>query len=163
MSVYLIGLPGSGKTTIGRKLAEMLNLPFFDLDSEIEKETGSKIAELFESVGESLFREAERKCLQHFIKTGDFILATGGGTVCYHDNMNRMLASGTVVFLNPPPEEILRRLNSEETQKRPLFSNAESIAERLNSLLNERIGFYRQAHITWSGSDVAELAALLRN
>ena len=163
MPVYLIGLPGSGKTSIGRKLSEMMKLPFFDLDHEIEAATGSKIAELFEAGGESLFREAERKCLQRFLKPGDFILATGGGTPCFFDNMYQMLASGRVVFLNSPLEEILRRLNREEADRRPLFSNAKSIAEKLKSLLDERIGYYQRAQITWSGSDVAELAAILRS
>ena len=74
-----------------------------------------------------------------------------------------MLASGTVVFLNPPMDEILSRLDAEERKARPLFSNAESIAEKLKSLLDERIGYYQRAQITWSGSEVAELAAILRS
>ena len=162
MPVYLIGLPGSGKTSLGRQLAELLRLPFFDLDAEIETETGRKIPDLFEAGGESLFRETERKCLQRFLKPGDFILATGGGTACFFDNMNQMLQSGTVVFLNPPMDEILRRIGSKETLARPLFSGSESIAVKLQSLFDERIGFYRKAHITWAGNDAADLASILR-
>lgn len=162
MPVYLIGLPGSGKTSLGRQLAELLRLPFFDLDAEIETETGRKIPDLFEAGGESLFREAERKCLQRFLKPGDFILATGGGTACFFDNMNQMLQSGTVVFLNPPMDEILRRLDSKATVVRPLFSGSESIAVKLKSLFDERIGFYRKAHITWAGNGAADLASILR-
>ena len=163
MPVYLIGLPGSGKTTLGKQLAALLQSPFYDLDAEIERLTGKGIPQIFKEEGEDFFREQERSCLQAFLNPGDFILATGGGTPCFFDNMHRMLASGTVVFLNPLLEEILQRLDPEEIAVRPLFSNAESIAEKLTSLLDERIGYYQRAQITWSSSEVAELAAILRS
>lgn len=163
MAVYLIGLPASGKTTLGKQLAAIFEIPFFDLDAEIERQSGKSIPQLFEENGEDFFREQERSCLQAFLHPGDFILATGGGTPCFFDNMHRMLASGTVVFLNSAMDEILSRLDAEERKARPLFSNAESTIEKLTSLLDERIGFYQRAQITWSGSDVAELAAILRS
>jgi len=163
MPVYLIGLPGSGKTTLGKQLASILEIPFFDLDAEIEKQEGISIPELFEREGEELFREKERSCIQDFLNRKDFILATGGGTPCFFDNLDQMLEFGIVVFLNPSLDEILRRLDPEELKSRPLFSNSESIAGKLKSLLDARIDFYQRAQINWSGSEVAELAAMLRN
>jgi shikimate kinase len=163
MPVYLIGLPGSGKTTLGKQLASILEIPFFDLDAEIERQTGKSIPTLFEEEGEDYFREQERSCLQAFLHRKDFILATGGGTPCFFDNLDQMLEFGIVVFLNTSMDEILSRLDPEEMKTRPLFSNSESIAEKLQSFLDERIGYYQRAQITWSGSDVAELAAIIRS
>jgi shikimate kinase len=163
MPVYLIGLPGSGKTTLGKQLASILEIPFFDLDAEIERQTGKSIPTLFEEEGEDYFREKERSCLKAFLHREDFILATGGGTPCFFDNLDQMLEFGIVVFLNPSMDEILSRLDLEEMKTRPLFSNSESIAGKFQSLLDERIGYYQRAQITWSGSEVSELAAILRS
>ena len=163
MPVYLIGLPGSGKTTLGKQLASILEIPFFDLDAEIERQTGKSIPTLFEEEGEDYFREKERSCLQAFLNRQDFILATGGGTPCFFDNLDQMLEFGIVVFLNPSMDEILSRLDAEEMKTRPLFSDSESIAGKLQRLLDARIDFYQRAQITWSGSEVSELAAIIRS
>ena len=87
MPVYLIGLPGSGKTTMGKQLASILEIPFFDLDAEIENQAGKSIPELFKEEGEDFFREKERSCLRSFLNRDNFILATGGGTPCFFDNL----------------------------------------------------------------------------
>jgi len=159
--VYLIGLPGSGKTTLGKKLSEKLGIPFYDLDYVIEEQTGQSISDFFSTEGETVFREMEKECLQEFLRMDRFVLATGGGTACFFDHAERMRAHGTLVFLNPPLAEISKRLKGEGISIRPLFSNTETVDDVLLQLFEQRIGFYQKAHITYAGSDPDELAELL--
>ncbi|MFM8739263.1 MAG: shikimate kinase, partial [Cytophagales bacterium] len=99
MKIFLIGLPGSGKTTLGKQLAERLNIRFVDLDTEIEKSEGESIALIFKRFGEDHFRKAESTQLQKWANLNeDFVMATGGGAPCFFDNMEVMNQSGTTIF-----------------------------------------------------------------
>ncbi|GHV17039.1 hypothetical protein FACS189425_02460 [Clostridia bacterium] len=105
MNIFLIGLPGCGKTTVGRKLAEVMKLPFIDIDECIETDSHMTISEIFSSFGESGFRERERKILHKYSKDSKAIISTGGGIVKTSGNIELMRERGTVVFLDRVPNE----------------------------------------------------------
>ena len=148
MKIYLIGMPGAGKSTIGREIALRKKFPFFDLDKEIEKEEGKSVSEIFSQSGETYFREIESRVLNIISNSAEsFVMATGGGTPCFYGNMDLMLQKGFTIFLDPPLDLIERRLT--ENRTRPLI-NIESeipLLKRLEELLNKRMSFYEQAKL----------------
>jgi shikimate kinase len=162
MNIILTGLPGSGKSTMGKLLASRLNLPFYDLDVVISEQTGQTIPELYSERGEEYFRQIERTCLLAIIREKNgYVLASGGGTPCFSDNLQEMKARARLIFLNTPVDTIIERLQMEsEFKKRPLFSNSSSIAEQIHSLLTVRLPYYEQADIVFRGTDSVELAKL---
>jgi shikimate kinase len=167
MKVYLIGLPGSGKSTLGKQLADELTVPFIDLDQSIEQESGKSIPAIFSEQGEEYFRSLEAVALRQRSKAAAFVMACGGGTPCFHDNMEFMNASGKTVFLDVPVSEIVKRFSSTQEYKlRPLLneSDPEKLSGKLEDLLKKRLLFYQQAAVTVTGapssSDV--MAALKR-
>ncbi|GHU87855.1 hypothetical protein FACS1894202_02890 [Clostridia bacterium] len=105
MNIFLIGLPGCGKTTVGRKLAQLMNLPFIDLDELIENDADMTIPEIFSRFGESGFRERERDVLNKHSLVSDSIISTGGGIVKTKGNIETMRTRGVVVFLDRVPDE----------------------------------------------------------
>ena len=148
MKIFLIGLPGSGKTTLGKKVATYLQLPFFDLDEAIERLAGKRVLEIFTQEGEAAFRRMESDMLQKLIKEhGDFVLATGGGAPCFHDGIGIMNQAGITVFLDVPVYELEKRLQAEQKQSRPLLSGVKSLAETLNALREARVLIYEKARI----------------
>jgi shikimate kinase len=153
MRVYLTGFMGAGKTTIGRKLAKLLNTPFLDTDLMIEKEQKQKIADIFTLHGESYFREKEKEALQETLKFNDAIIATGGGTVCSIENAEFILANGLVVFIEIPTEEITLRLLKDK-KNRPLLSELESdklLMEFVAETYALRFPYYEKAHLKFDG------------
>lgn len=166
MKIYLIGLPGSGKSTLGKKLAGELNSPFIDLDNVIEQESGMTVAAIFSKHGEAYFRNLEAVALRQQSKSAAFVMACGGGTPCFHDNMEFMNASGRTVFLNVPVAEIVRRLGTSESLTRPLLvsEKPEQLEEKLIMLLKNRNSFYREANVTLSDSfSVANVLSLIKS
>lgn len=148
MRIFLIGLPGSGKTTLGKKVATYLQLPFFDLDEVIERSAGKRVPEIFADEGEAAFRKIESVTLQKIITDhSDFVMATGGGAPCFHNGIGIMNQAGVTVFLDVPVYELEKRLQTEQKQSRPLLAGSKSIAEILNDLRDTRISFYKQARI----------------
>lgn len=164
MKIILTGLPGSGKTFLGNQLAALLQIPFFDLDRIIEEKSGKKVAELFAGSGEDFFRRLEHDSLLQLLELqGDYVLATGGGTPCFFDNMPKINQHGLSVFLNPPADVICRRLSAmEETGKRPLLQTSESLPALIDQLKLERMPYYRQARLMYAGENFQELAMLIR-
>jgi shikimate kinase len=147
MKIFLIGLPGSGKTTLGKKVASSLNIPFLDLDQEIELQEQKSVAEIFAQHGENAFREKESNCLKRLANSeNNFVMATGGGSPCFFNNLEVMNNAGTTIFLNPPLSEIASRLYKTDLNARPLFAGlqGDQIIEKLNVLLSKRILFYRK-------------------
>lgn len=143
---------GSGKSTHGRYLAGRLGWSFYDLDAELEHLTGYSIAHFFSEYGEEAFRKKEHEILLEFCeKPGPWVLATGGGTPCFYDNMARMNAAGTTVYMRVPLEELQRRLLLEPTQQRPLLGGEEPMGEVLEKLLNQRRVWYEQARVECIG------------
>lgn len=158
LKIILLGLPGSGKSTYGRLVASRLNFAFVDLDQVIETETGKKIREIFQEEGEGKFRDIESHYLEKVLNNVEgFVLATGGGTPCFNDNMDLINQHGVSVYLEVSLEEIFTRLLKDKGGKRPLFAGLDEgeIILKLKNLLAEREHFYNQAKIKLSGDDVS--------
>lgn len=154
--VYLIGLPGSGKTTLGKALATLLGYSFTDLDQVIVSQEGMSIPELFRIRGEAAFRLAEQQAVRRMaMADGNMVIATGGGAPCFHDNMERMNATGTTLYIDVPVAEIIRRMEAGK-ESRPLLamSGEESLADRINRLDAERRPRYAQAKLTIKGATI---------
>jgi shikimate kinase len=156
LKVVLVGLPGSGKSTFGRQLAKEMGFPFLDLDQLIEERYQLKISEIFSMHGEGTFRDWESLVLQDTLKQDRaYILASGGGTPCFNDNMDLINAQAISVYLDVPLGSISRRLQSSKAQQRPLFQGLDlgELTLKLKSLLVSREYFYSQAKIKLSGED----------
>ena len=140
--IILIGMPGSGKSTVGRYLARRLGVPFLDTDQVIEKRLGSTIRSLFEREGEECFRTLEEQVLEEITSApGVGVLSTGGGAVLRPTNREKLRRSGPVVYLHALPEDIYSRLRRDTT--RPLLQTADPL-QRLHSLYAERDPLYRE-------------------
>lgn len=143
-------MPASGKSTLGKALAEHLNLPYADLDQEIERECGMTIPEYFSYQGEGNFRILEKEALHSFSSKHDsFVLATGGGTPCYHFNMDYMNETGLTVFLDVSAGDLALRILDQGVEKRPLFVSYDhqDLIQEVRELAEKRIPFYDQAKI----------------
>jgi shikimate kinase len=139
--VTLIGLPGSGKTTVGRQLARRLSLPFIDSDHAIEARLGCSIREFFEREGESRFRDVEEEVIDTLTQQSTGVLSTGGGVVLRQANRQHLRDRGHVVYLKSVPEELYRRLRHDVN--RPLLQVADPLS-RLRDLYAERDPLYRE-------------------
>ena len=137
-SIYLIGFMGAGKTTIGKNLANLLELPVIDTDMEIEKREGKKISEIFSDQGEAVFRELESNMLKE-LPTTNSVITTGGGIILSQKNRDWMKEHGTIVFLYATPEEIVNRLISDQT--RPLLQQDKQTA--IYELYKQRLPIYQ--------------------
>ena len=144
--IIFIGLPGSGKSTVGRHLARRLQQPFMDSDQAIEARLGCSIREFFEREGEHRFRDIEQEVIAQLCAQVPGVLATGGGVVLRMANRDALRAAGTVVYLQSQPEDLMRRLRHD--RKRPLLQVADPTA-RLRDLFAQRDPLYREtAHYT---------------
>ncbi len=141
----IIGFMGTGKTTVGRLLAERMGRRFVDLDEAISAQAGHSIADIFRSGGEAAFRRLEQEALTRALAEPDTVLATGGGAACREPNLSLMLEAGRVVALSAPPEEVLRRTG--RLSGRPLLDGATDPLEAARDLLRQREPFYARAHI----------------
>jgi len=154
--IFLVGLPGSGKSTFGKMLSDKLKIQFIDLDSQIVENQGMSIPEIFKSMGEEGFRIIERNNLNLILENNDqFLLATGGGAPCFFDNISTMLSSGFVIFLNENIDEIVRRVLAEKST-RPLIEkiNNKSMEKSLRNLYDRRLPYYSQSHITLNPDEI---------
>ncbi|MDQ7743477.1 shikimate kinase [Hydrogenophaga pseudoflava] len=141
-SIALIGLPGSGKSTIGRQLARRLSLSFSDSDHVIEHRLGCSIREFFEREGEDRFRDIEESVIDELSQGQDSVLSTGGGAVLRPANRQRLRDRCQVVYLRSSPEEVFRRLRHD--RNRPLLQVADPL-QRLKDLYAVRDPLYREA------------------
>jgi len=141
MLLVLVGLPGSGKTTVGRQLARRLHLPFVDSDHAIEQRLGCSVREYFEREGEERFRDLESEVIDDLSLNHQGVLSSGGGSVLRPINRERLHARGQVFYLRSSPEEVFRRLRND--QNRPLLQVADPQA-RLRELLETRDPLYRE-------------------
>lgn len=146
MRIFLIGYMGSGKTTLGRKLAYNLQYQFIDLDEYIEKYERRKISQIFEEDGEDYFRKLERIYLNRVIDKEDIVISTGGGTPCFFDNMDQMNEYGKTIYINMHPKALLPRLLS-STSTRPLLVEKDEVEmlDYVSKTLRSREKYYHKA------------------
>lgn len=143
--LVFIGLMGAGKTTIGKRLAEYLDIPFIDSDREIEITAGCSIADIFEQYGEAEFRRVENQVILRLIRQAPLVLATGGGAFMHPETRQLLKEKTTTIWLNCDLETIFERI-SKQTH-RPLL-NVENPKETLSALMNQRYPVYAEADIT---------------
>ncbi|MEO1261636.1 MAG: shikimate kinase [Bacteroidota bacterium] len=157
MKIFLTGFMGSGKSFIGKKLADSLQFDFVDIDVAIELSAGSSIAEIFAQQGEATFRKLERDELRKTENLHNAVIATGGGAPCFHDNMNWMNDHGLTLFLSVPVVVLVQRLKT-ETKQRPLLNGRSDndLFDYIDKKLNERMGFYNQAHFVCHANDTPD-------
>lgn len=157
VKIFLTGFMGSGKTFWGKIWAKENNLEFFDLDAEIERKLGQSVTEIFENKGEEYFRKIECDELKTFSDKENFILACGGGTPCFFDNMKWMNDNGITIYLQASAGEILQRIKN-ETQERPLLNklNQSELLFFIEQKLKEREVFYKQAKYILAVSQLAD-------
>lgn len=140
-NIYLVGLMGAGKTTLGKSLAKRLARPFVDSDQEVEKRTGVPVRTIFDLEGEEGFRKREAQAIAELASQDGMVIATGGGAVLNPDNRRCLNASGFVVYLNASPGVLFSRLRHDKT--RPLLQVPDPLA-RLESLFAQRDPLYRE-------------------
>jgi shikimate kinase len=151
MRIYLIGYMASGKTTLGAELATALEWPFTDLDDVIIHTAGKTVSRIFEEDGENTFRLLEQQALHQSFSLPHAVIACGGGTPCWFDNMVMMNANGITVWINAPEAFIIDRLLAARAQ-RPLVAALTDAALRahVSAQLQQRLPFYRQAQAHWN-------------
>lgn len=140
----LVGLPGSGKSTVGRTLAERLDCAFYDSDEEVERAAARSIPEIFERDGEAHFRKLEAAAIQRILERPAAVIAIGGGGFQDPSTRSGLLEKALVVWLDPPAELLVQRIS--RGRGRPLFAG-EKIEARLAQLGAARLPQYRQAHL----------------
>jgi len=155
-SLFLIGMPFVGKSHWGKLLATHYSVPFTDLDELIERTSGRTITEIFSQSGEDAFRALEHQCLDKLLttETTSQIVASGGGTPCFFNNIDLMKQHGTVVWLNASIPYLLKNAAS-DTAGRPLIAATEDPAIRLKQLLQEREPYYSRAHYILQVEDIS--------
>ena len=151
-NIYLIGMPSSGKSTLGKRIADALHYRFIDTDKVIIREEGRSVAEIFAQSGEAYFREAERRVLRTIRPGSSAVVSTGGGMPCFHDNMAYMNATGISVFLDVPIEVLVRRIVTHAQEDRPLNNATDpNLAATLRKRYQDRLPVYTQATIIVPG------------
>lgn len=156
MKIFLIGYMASGKTTFGKALADKLDTPFIDLDRFIENHAGKSIPEIFSEKGEDYFRKLEKDCLAKAVESEpDAVIACGGGTPCFFDNIDFLNKNGVTVFLETSIPVLIDRLQ-QENESRPIVSGKsdDEIRQKVLSQLCERLPKYMEAKLKWHGDDL---------
>ncbi|MEQ8580334.1 MAG: shikimate kinase [Marinoscillum sp.] len=157
--IYLVGMPGSGKSYFGKQLASTVEFPFVDLDHEIELQEGREISAIFSEEGEEYFRKIESKMLISLSeKYPGAIISTGGGTPCFHKGMEYMKGHGITVFLEADRDLLIERIARKD--HRPLMQG--DVENRVNELLKARLPVYRSAHISIDHRDVDLLLGAIK-
>ena len=162
MRIFLIGFMASGKSYLGRELARLAGFPFLDLDELIEQRSGLSIAAWFAQRGEEAFRQYETEQLRSVEAFPNLILACGGGTPCFYQNIQWMNAHGYTVFLEVPTELLWQRLSAADNSRPLLAGLAQKDLEQwINERLSLRLPYYKQAALIFS-DNTAQAAARLR-
>lgn len=154
-NLYLVGLPGAGKSTLGRQLARRLDKIFVDADRELERALGVTIPTIFEIEGEPSFRDREEATLAELVPRTGIVLATGGGVVIRAANRERLKANGTVIYLHAQPSTVFHRVHM--SRNRPLLNTPDKFA-RLEELYRNRDALYREVADVVLESDRGEIA-----
>jgi shikimate kinase len=162
--IFLIGFMGSGKTTLGRKLASRLGYEFMDLDHILEANVGMTIAQYFSAHGEGAFRKLESELLKQIPYPENAVVSTGGGLPCFFDNIDWMNAHGKTVYINLSPKTLAGRLENEKDKRPVLRDHGANLVNFIEGKLAERDKFYNQAQIIVDGLSLTaeKLEKLLR-
>jgi shikimate kinase len=146
-NIYLMGFMGCGKSKVGKIIAQKLGWPFLDTDTCIVKDAGLTIPEIFEQMGESHFRELEKKCIEKITHLNGHVISLGGGAILDPENWENISESGMTVTLSYPPEILAARL--EKKSDRPLLNETEGNTRlvKIIELLNKRESYYRRADL----------------
>jgi shikimate kinase len=147
--VILVGYMGAGKTLLGKSIAEKLGIRFINSDSDIEQQTGMSVGQLFEQFGENHFRNLEKEYLSSLDVEESFVLATGGGTPCYNNQMDVLNSLGTTIYLQCSNETLFSRLKHERDH-RPLIAGLsdEELRESIYIRMRQREAIYQLAQFT---------------
>lgn len=147
--IFLIGFMGCGKSTLGRLLADAMGYQFVDTDQLIEEKCGCSVAQIFAEKGENAFRQLEREMLEKLLKLQRIVVATGGGMACCQQNIDKMNAAGTTVYLQASAENLANWLKPER-KNRPLIAqqSEEQLLPYIVQTLSQREKFYQQATFT---------------
>lgn len=156
MKIFVVGYMASGKTRFARRLANALGKPFIDLDQVVFDRTQRTPGEWIREYGEEKFRQTELLCLLHCLEQDNFVMATGGGTPCFFDTMNRLNEEGITIWLNMPIGRIIQRLKT-RTGDRPLVATREGNIDReaLQQHYSGRVPFYSKAKIEVVDVDIS--------
>jgi shikimate kinase len=165
MLIFIIGYMGAGKTTLGKRLADHLNYHFYDMDDMFEISSGYSIGYYFEKFGEAAFRQKEREILFDHLEDAQTVIATGGGTPCYSDNMEMMNKKGLTVFIDTRFETIMARLEG-KMHDRPMLKHIphEQLPSFIHEHMKNRNEYYSKAIIRVDGEAVnmEELSAMIK-
>lgn len=158
MRLYLTGYMGTGKSTLGRKIAKRTELPFLDTDKMVEEAEGAEVADIITYAGEEYFREAERRALEKTAEIEDAIISTGGGLPVWGDNQAWMAERGVLVYLKRTPEQILSRLSPHGRFKRPKLRGLsdEEVLQVMRDGIAEREPIYEKADIVFDCSQMSD-------
>lgn len=151
--IFLTGFMGSGKSLLGKKIAVLFQRHFIDLDAYIEEQEHKTIARIFQEEGEDAFRKTETRCLREVIDSSqETVVALGGGTVCFGDNLELVKQAGFLVYIQLNAAALAERLKKNK-QKRPLLTDMpeHEMTQRIAILLEQRLPFYSQAHLIING------------
>ncbi len=141
-NIVLVGPMGSGKTTVGRRLAKSLKVDFYDADHEIIDKTGVSIDHIFDVEGEEGFRKRESKVLKELCKKSNIVLATGGGAVLLEDNRSIIKKAGSIIYLSSSIDQLLRRTAKSKT--RPLLENSVNRRQTISNIIDSRDHLYKE-------------------
>jgi shikimate kinase len=146
--IFLIGFMGSGKSYWGRRLAAFMHWPFYDLDTYITEKEQQDVTQIFLEKGEAYFRELERSYLDNLLELESVVIATGGGTPCFHGNMDKMLKSGYCIYLQEPEDILFHRLLP-ELEERPLIRDLDEggLSHFITEKLAERLPYYQASQV----------------
>jgi len=152
--IYLIGFMGSGKSTVGKRLALRLKYSFVDMDAEIEKEVGMSIGRIFEEKGEDEFRRLEHEVVYRTSEMEKVVISTGGGVPCFFDNMEIINRNGISIYLKMTSEDLLKRLKGSKYE-RPLIRDLsnDEMADYIREKLREREPYYLKSKYVIDGKD----------
>ncbi len=150
--IYLIGFMGSGKSTFGKKLAKELNLPFIDLDKVIEEKAKCSVTEIFKYLGEDTFRTMESEALKSFEHLDGFVMATGGGTPCYFNNIDYINKTGISIYIELDTKSIYNRLANAKNIRPTIKGKKENeLMSFIEDTFNKRRDIYEQATFKVNG------------
>ena len=164
-NIVLLGMPSSGKTTLGKQLATDLGREFIDLDQLIEEAEARSIPEIFEKEGEAYFRKQEAKILSKVLnRTSKYVLSAGGGTPCFYDGIEKIREKSLSIFIDVSPEELSKRILEKGNDGRPLLADKKEneLLQSLELKIKDRRQYYERAHISLHNDDLA-LKILVRS